>query len=103
MHETAARPDFRFLFGYEEAIGYAVNDVVRDKDGISAASGVAGSPQKQTSGTDVAGRLDDIARRVGSTPPTSFPRAAGEAGAERISRIMTALRSFAPAELLAIP
>ena len=55
------RPDRRFVFGFEEAIGYCIGDHVRDKDGVTAAlvaaEVVAGLKR---AGSSVWQRLDQI-------------------------------------------
>ncbi|HEV2361417.1 MAG TPA: phospho-sugar mutase, partial [Acidimicrobiales bacterium] len=51
----------RFVFGYEEALGYAVGTVVRDKDGLGAALAFLGLlATERASGRSVLDRLDDL-------------------------------------------
>jgi phosphomannomutase len=59
-------PDSRFVFGYEEALGYAVGDTVRDKDGISAALAVlALVASARSAGQSVLERWDTLEARYG--------------------------------------
>jgi phosphomannomutase len=59
-------PSLRFVFGYEEALGYAVGDLVRDKDGLTAALAMAElSSWLAARGETVVDRLAAIARRFG--------------------------------------
>jgi phosphomannomutase len=44
------RQGLRFVYGYEEALGYAVGTTVRDKDGISAALAVLGLAARARAG-----------------------------------------------------
>ncbi len=66
MRAADVDPGRRFRFGYEEALGYAVTGLVRDKDGISAAVTLAdAAAEARHEGGSLATRLDDLARRFG--------------------------------------
>jgi phosphomannomutase len=83
----------RFVMGYEEALGYSVGPLVRDKDGVSAcvlfAELVAWNRAK---GRSVLDHLDDIYRRVGLfvTEQVSITKP----GSEGIAEIKAAMKRF---------
>ncbi len=63
----APGPARRLALGYEEALGYSVGGVVRDKDGIGAALVVAEAAAEAASqGSSLLDRLDDLSRRYGA-------------------------------------
>ena len=94
------RPE-RLLFGYEEALGYAVCDFVRDKDGISAAAvAVQLAGELHAAGSSLLEHLDDLHRCYGvhvtgqvtlRIPPSEAAAATG------------ALRAHPPAEIAGLP
>ena len=90
------------VFGYEEAIGYCVApEVVRDKDGVSAAllltEMVAGLKAKRQTLLDV---LDTIAIRHGVYATDAFSVRVGDLA--EIPPVMERLRSAPPVELGAV-
>jgi phosphomannomutase len=65
-HTVAAHPSQRFVFGYEQALGYLVTDRPLDKDGITAAVLLAEvAALAEAEGTDLEGRLEALAERYG--------------------------------------
>lgn len=65
-HTVLERPDQRFVFGYEQALGYLVRDRPLDKDGITAAILVAEvAALAAHEGVTIQQRLDAIAAEYG--------------------------------------
>ena len=84
----------RFVFGYEEALGYTVGTVVRDKDGISAAIAFAElAADLRGQGKTVAGRLEELYRTYGLwvSSQVNVTRK-GQQGAAELRAMMDGLR-----------
>jgi phosphomannomutase len=102
MRALAENPDSRFLFGYEEALGYAVSEVVRDKDGISAALVLAQlAAEEKSRGRTLRDRLADIAARFGFYATGQLTlELEGADGPRRMSELTARLRADPPDELI---
>jgi phosphomannomutase len=95
------RPGHRFTYGYEEALGYAVGDVVRDKDGLGAALALVElAALEKGRGRTLAHRLDDLARRFGLHATATWSvRSEGGGATEAMGEAMARLRAKPPAHL----
>lgn len=91
----------QFLFGYEEAIGYSVGSLVRDKDGVSAALFVADmAARARAEDKTLWERLDEIYARYGVFVSAQVNRVRpGAAGKDEIKGWMQKLRQTHPSEI----
>jgi phosphomannomutase len=99
--ELEARGGMRFVFGFEEALGYSAGHLVRDKDGISCAVLFADLVAHcRASGHSVIDRLDALYRRHGLWVSLQKSiTAEGSEGLSRIERAMQRVRSAPPPQL----
>src|SRR4051794_10258016 len=88
----------RFLFGYEEALGYTIGDMVRDKDGISTALLVCEMVAWLTAqGKSIDDYQLELAKKIGVfTSAQKSLTLAGQAQRETIARAMARLRDKPP-------
>jgi phosphomannomutase len=98
---SRAAPDL--VFGYEEALGYAVApELVRDKDGISAALLIAERAAALASaGSSLLARLDELASEYGRYATDQL--SVRVADLSLIPAMMARLRAHAPTALLGQP
>ena len=92
-------PGTRFVFGYEEALGYAVSTAVRDKDGMSAALALLSlAATARATGQSLVDRWDalETAHGVHLTAPVTLPTPSP-------AQVMARLRAHPPAALAGLP
>lgn len=101
MRAADDRPGARFAFGYEEALGYAVTDLVRDKDGLTAAlvfTDLLGSLRDEDE--SVPDRLEALGRRHGLHATRTWSvRVTGAGAAKRIDAAVAAVVDDPPSSL----
>ena len=90
---------YRYLFGYEESVGYAACPEIRDKDGISAGMLVAeAAAYYKKQGKTLFQVLSELGDRYGyyaEAEPNLVLK--GISGAQRIRRMMDSIRANLPA------
>jgi phosphomannomutase len=94
----------RFVFGFEEALGFSVDEAVRDKDGISAALRFAELlAVAKGEGHTARDLLERLARRFGEHATRTWSwRVDGVDGRARIDATMNRLRAEPPVALAGI-
>jgi len=101
----APGPDQVLGFGYEEALGYCVDGVVADKDGLTAALVVAEMvAMLKAEGRTVLDVLDDLAMAHGVHQTGQWTaRVSGVDGMALLAAAMTALRNDPPSHVAGRP
>ena len=84
------RPGSRFIFGYEEALGYTVGDTVRDKDGIGAALALLGLAARARSGGESLLDVYDALEMTHGVHLTAQVTVAGTAPVDVMARLRAA-------------
>lgn len=90
--------EYRFVMGYEEALGYTVGTLVRDKDGVSGAAMAADMAAfYRAQGKSLLDELEVMARRysLALSEQVSVTKP-GADGAAHIRRILASVRSAPP-------
>ncbi|HHH29826.1 MAG TPA: phospho-sugar mutase [Polyangiaceae bacterium] len=103
--ELEADEGLHFVFGYEEALGYCVDGIVRDKDGISAAVVLAThAAELHAQGQTLLDELERLGRRhglyVSAQESLKYPGAEGPA---KMAALMNGLREKPPESLADAP